>query len=327
MTHRIWSIGPWRRSIRAISNMACMNRLPVAKGHGTENDFVLVPDPRAAHDLSADLVAALCDRRAGIGGDGLIRVVRCADLPEGQALADEAEWFLDYRNADGSPAEMCGNGARVFVRYLMHLGLVDLPEDGTVTIGTRAGPKQVRRQGEELSVDLGPWRIEGGERAAAEGMDALVHCGNDPVDLPGLSVDVGNPHVVVVLPDTRRLAAADLGVAPRVNPEVPGGVNVELVVPARDETGAVVTMRVHERGVGETRSCGTGAVAAVLASRVWAQGPTPSRWRVRMPGGTLGVRIPTDQVLHGEVAELTGPAVLVAEGEVDPRWVAGAPAR
>jgi diaminopimelate epimerase len=301
-----------------------MNRLPVAKGHGTENDFVLVPDPGAVYDVSADQVAALCDRRAGIGGDGLIRVVRCVDLPEGQGLADEAEWFMDYRNADGSPAEMCGNGARVFARYLMHLGLVDLPDGGMLTIGTRAGLKRVRRQGENLSVDLGPWRIEGGERAAAEGMNATVHCGDDSVGLPGLSVDVGNPHVVVALPDTRRLAAVDLTVVPRVTPEVHGGVNVELVVPARDETGAVVTMRVHERGVGETRSCGTGAVAAVLASRVWAQGPTPSRWRVRVPGGTLEVRVPTDHVLHGEVAELTGPAVLVAEGEIDPRWWAGA---
>jgi diaminopimelate epimerase len=304
-----------------------MNRLPMVKGHGTQNDFLLVPDPGADRELPAELVAALCDRRAGIGADGLIRVVRCADLPEAHPCADEAEWFMDYRNADGSVAEMCGNGVRVLVRYLMHQGWVDLPEGRTLTVGTRAGPKRVRRQGEDLSVDLGPWRIVGGERAAATGADSLVRRADDPVGLPGLSVDVGNPHVVVALPDTRQLQGVDLSTAPQVTPAVPGGVNVELVVPHHDEDGAVVTMRVHERGIGETRSCGTGAVAAVLAARVWAQGRTPSRWRVQVPGGQLQVVVPSDQVIRGEVAELVGPAVLVAECEVDPREFAGSRSR
>lgn len=290
--------------------------LRFAKGHGTQNDFVLVTDPDGALDLPAPLVAALCDRRAGIGGDGLIRVVHSAALPDGAAQAGQAEWFMDYRNADGSTAQMCGNGVRVFVRYLTETGLITLGEGEEVAVGTRAGVKRIRREGDGFAVDLGPWRIVGGDQAAAAGADATVILPGERIGLPGLSVDVGNPHVVVALPDDARLAAADLTRPPAVHPVPPSGVNVELAVPEH-HARAHLRMRVHERGVGETRSCGTGAVAAVLAARVWAGEHAPDAWDVDVPGGRVMVRAPHGQLIAGGSVELSGPAVLIADGEVD----------
>jgi diaminopimelate epimerase len=296
-----------------------------AKGHGTENDFVLLPDPDGALDLTAAQVAALCDRRAGIGGDGLIRAVRTAAVAQPDlaghrevALAAGADWFMDYRNADGSPAEMCGNGLRVYVRYLCHLGLVRLDEGDGIAIGTRAGVKQVRRDGDLLAADLGAWRLVGGATAVADGFDAKVGVPGELPALPGLSVQVGNPHVVVALPDVDRLAAADLRTPPSVDPAPPGGVNVELVVPLHDSAADIghLALRVHERGVGETRSCGTGAVAAVLAARGWGGERAPSVWQVDVPGGRLRVSVPAGDRLAGDSVELAGPAVIVAEGQL-----------
>src|SRR5580765_7589073 len=97
--------------------------LPFVKGHGTENDFVLIPDLAGQWRLSAAQVAAMCDRRAGIGGDGILRVVPTDVEPDAAPYRDAARWFMDYRNADGSIAEMCGNGIRVFARYLVDAGL------------------------------------------------------------------------------------------------------------------------------------------------------------------------------------------------------------
>jgi diaminopimelate epimerase len=295
--------------------------LPVvrfAKGHGTENDFVLIPDADGAFDPTPAEVAALCDRRAGIGGDGLIRAVRASALEAGRG--QDVEWFMDYRNGDGSVAEMCGNGLRVFVAYLQHLGLVRLADGDEIAVGTRAGVKRVRRDGELLAADLGPWRVVGGADAAASGYDALVSVPGELSGLPGLSIDVGNPHVVVALPDVERLAAADLRSAPDVEPVPVHGANVELIVPLHTATAAEghLAMRVFERGAGETRSCGTGAVAAVLAARAWAGDQAPEVWLVDVPGGRLRVTVPGAARLHGERVELAGPAVVVAEGSIAP---------
>ena len=287
-----------------------------AKGHGTENDFVLLPDADGDLDLAAAQVSALCDRRAGIGADGLIRAVRSSVVDAGRGLSGDAEWFMDYRNGDGSIAEMCGNGLRVFVAYLEHLGWVRLADGDEIVIGTRAGAKRVRREGDLLCADLGPWRVIGGRSAADAGSDAAVSVRGEPTGLPGLGIDVGNPHVVVALPDLARLAAADLVVAPVIEPVPPHGANVELVVPMHDATRRCghLTMRVHERGVGETRSCGTGAVAAVLAARVWGGGQAPDSWDVDVPGGRLRVDAVPGELLAGAQVWLAGPAVIVAEG-------------
>ena len=285
-----------------------MTALRVSKGHGTENDFVLLPDLDGELDLTPGLVAALCDRRAGLGGDGVIRVVRTAAAP-GDAPAGP-EWFMDYRNADGSLAEMCGNGIRVFVAYLRREGLVSLADGASLAVGTRAGVKQVRRDGDLLAADLGPWSVTDGTTSVA--------VPGEPAGLPGLGVDVGNPHVVVALPDTDALAAADLTRAPALHPVPPAGANVELIVPMppADGVGHLV-MRVHERGSGETRSCGTGAVAAVIAARAWAVEGAPDEWRVDVPGGRLRVRVEPGAVRSGAHVELAGPAVIVADAVVD----------
>lgn len=284
------------------------------KGHGTGNDFVIVPDPDGTLDLTDDQVAVLCDRRFGIGGDGILRVVRSGSIPEGAAAAASgAEWFMDYRNADGSRAEMCGNGVRVFVRYLVDVGWAEVDAE-PLPVGTRAGVKTVSRSdgtfGERgFEVDLGPWRVEDAE--------VVVRTRGGGAPRPGVGVDVGNPHVVVALPDEAELEDLDLAVQPLLHPERPQGVNVEFVVPSDPlvhEGVGSIRMRVFERGVGETLSCGTGVAAAALAVRHWAGPAAPDRWRVDVPGGTLGVRMPeVDGERH---VLLSGPATLVYSGEV-----------
>ncbi|MDD9205776.1 diaminopimelate epimerase, partial [Georgenia sp. 10Sc9-8] len=191
----------------------------LTKGHGTENDFVLVPDPDGALDLDAATVAHLCDRRAGIGADGLIRVVRSAALAEGKAaLREGAEWFMDYRNADGSAAEMCGNGIRVFVDYLRRRGLVDLDEGATVPVGTRGGVRPVTFAGGLYTVDMGRWSFPGGQQALDQGYDVAVQVAGLEEQRAGLRVAMPNPHTVVALPDVAELAAADLTREARYDP-------------------------------------------------------------------------------------------------------------
>lgn len=279
------------------------------KGHGTGNDFVILPDSDGTLELSDDQVAILCDRRFGIGADGILRVVRSAAIDEGMdAAASGAEWFMDYRNADGSKAEMCGNGIRVFARYLAEAGWASL-DDGPLAIGTRAGIKTVTRSDLGFEVDLGPWRVDEA--------DVLVRSRGGGAPRPGLGIDVGNPHVVVALPDTDELESLDLTAVPQLNPVPPHGANIEFVVPSdplvHDGVGSI-RMRVFERGVGETLSCGTGVAAAALAVRHWAGPAAPDRWTVAVPGGTLGVRMP--EVGAERDVLLSGPATLVYSGEI-----------
>lgn len=279
------------------------------KGHGTGNDFVIVPDADGDLDLSDDQVAALCDRRFGVGADGLLRVVRAAAIPEGAAAtAAGVEWFMDYRNADGSAAEMCGNGIRVFVRYLTAVGWADAAA-GPVLVGTRAGIKPVTVHERGFEVDLGAFQIDEAE--------VLVRARHLDVARPGIGVDVGNPHVVVALPTADELAGIDLTRVPQLEPAPVAGANVEFVVPndplVQGGTGGL-RMRVFERGVGETLSCGTGVAAAALAVRHWAGAAAPDTWQVGVPGGELGVRVASvDGVSH---VFLAGPATLVFSGEM-----------
>jgi diaminopimelate epimerase len=270
-----------------------------SKGHGTENDFVLLPDPDGALELTAPRVAALCDRRRGLGADGVLRVVRWAALGVGPPPEPDVEWFMDYRNADGSVAEMCGNGVRVFARYLAEVGWLEGDE---LRLGTRGGVRAVRLDGAEVSVDMG---------AATVGPPGTA--GVDGLEFAGISVDVGNPHLACVT--ERAIATLDLTRPPTHDPGLfPHGVNVEFVTPVhRNGSGGEVSMRVHERGVGETRSCGTGTVAAVVAALAHA-GRDTGIVSVNTPGGRLRVTVDeTTTVLHG-------PAVLVATGELSRSW-------
>jgi len=287
--------------------------LHFTKGHGTGNDFVLFSDPDGLIDLTPSQIVALCDRHFGIGADGVIRAVKSKHLPEGaEALAEDesAEWFMDYYNADGSIAEMCGNGIRVYVRYLIETGMVELADGDTLAIGTRGGVRDVQRNLTGFQVDLGRWSLDGGE--------PLVRAKELPVARPGLGIDVGNPHVVVAVADDAELDAADLSYIPHLEPAPEAGANVEFVVPhdplVKDGVGRI-RMRVHERGSGETLSCGTGTAAAALAVRHWAGAGAPNQWRVDVAGGTLGVRMFATE--DGEHVALSGPAELVYTGVID----------
>ncbi|WP_413450550.1 diaminopimelate epimerase [Georgenia phoenicis] len=297
-----------------MSPLAQLRGVPLTKGHATENDFVLLTDPDGRLDLDPATVAAVCDRRAGIGGDGLVRAVRSAALgaPEGrEAAAQGAEWFMDYRNADGSVAEMCGNAARLLASYLVDEGLI-APADGEpVLIGTRGGVRTVTRSGSGWTVDMGPWQLPGGGDAVTRGFDVAVQVHGLAGTRAGLRVTMPNPHTVVALPDEEELAGADLGPLVAVDPEPADGTNVEIVVPLGETTTdgeptGTVRMRVQERGAGETRSCGTGACAVAVALHAWGGAGAPRLWRVLVPGGELGVRLTDD----GR-ALLTGPATLV----------------
>jgi diaminopimelate epimerase len=256
-----------------------VSTIAFTKGHGTGNDFVVVADPDGALHLTGEQIAALTDRRFGIGGDGLLRVVRSSAIDAGTHTPD-AEWFMDYRNADGSIAEMCGNGIRVFVKYLLSAGLASLSAGEVLRIGTRAGTKTVALADNGFEVDLGLWRPTADE--------VLVRGRGLKVARPGQGVDVGNPHVVVALPTETELAELDLTVQPILDPQPPAGANVEFVVPAdplvTDGVGAI-RMRVFERGVGETLSCGTGVAASALAVRHWAGAGALDRRRPRRTTG------------------------------------------
>ena len=267
---------------------------PFAKGHGTGNDFVVLPDlDGSLHGgLEPAVVEALCDRRRGLGADGVLRVVRGVD---------STPWVMDYRNADGSVSQMCGNGLRVYARYLAQAGLVDVTTERLpLPIGTGDGVKLVTYCDDgEISVDMGEATVGGWTTVSVAGRTYSAR-----------SVHAGNPHAVAFLDDLG--AVGELRESPYFcGVEFPDGVNVEFVE-RRGSTG--LAMRVYERGVGETASCGTGACAAVAAAAEDAGDASPSTYTVNVPGGVLTVTI--DETGH---QHLKGPAVVVAEG----MWTGG----
>lgn len=269
---------------------------PWLKGHGTENDFVLLPDHDGTihGELEGAFVAALCDRRRGIGADGVMRVIRAASLGEPSA----GEWFMDYRNADGSVSEMCGNGIRVFALHLVQEGLVDPAEP--IVVGTRGGDKTITIDGDLFSVDMGKAEVRGLSTVAADGRSWKAQ-----------DVRTGNPHAVVFVDSLDE--AGPLTREPEYDRAVyPEGVNVEFV--QRLDTNHIA-IRIHERGSGETRSCGTGACAAAVAHGGDWRSSSPFQCVVDVPGGTLSVTYSLD----GSVT-LTGPAEIVARGTMD--WIA-----
>jgi diaminopimelate epimerase len=281
-----------------------------AKGHGTQNDFVLLPDLDARLALTPAAVSALCDRRRGLGADGVLRVTTAQGaltagvfdrIPEGVQPGD---WYMDYRNADGSIAQMCGNGVRVFAHYLRDSGLERRDE---FVVGSLAGPRPVvLHSADALTADV---TVEMG-KTNQSGTGSAVVGGRQ---FTGLAVDVGNPHLACVDETLTDDALARLDVAAPVqfdDAQFPAGVNVEVLTALAD---GVVSMRVHERGVGETRSCGTGTVAAAVAA-LQHQGAGTGSLKVRVPGGEVTVTI-TDASSY-----LRGPSVLVAHGELSDEW-------
>lgn len=262
-----------------------MTRIAFTKGHGTGNDFVVIADPEDRLMVTPEAVRAVCHRRFGVGADGLIRVVP----------ATSGLWFMDYHNADGSIGEMCGNGARVFAAYLRAHRLVDADE---FAIATRGGTRAVHIAGEQISVDMG--------QARHEQADVSIRANGH--EWPAEAVFMPNPHAVVFVTDLQQ--PGTLLEAPEVDSAAfPEGVNVEFAVVA--EPGERVSMRVHERGVGETLSCGTGICAVADRTLAAAGVSGPATVTVEVPGGVLSVRRTEEGTLV-----LTGPAALVADGEL-----------
>ena len=266
------------------------------KAHGTGNDFVVFVDPDDAFEVSDALVRALCDRHMGIGADGVIRI---------GAPRSGGEVFMDYRNADGTAVEMCGNGVRVVAKVAVDHGLVPAVDD-TVAVDTRAGVKPVTvRRGDDgkvaaATVDMGPpvgdlrrFRL---------------------ADRDWTGVSMGNPHAVTLVEDVTTAPVTTLGPAVETDPTFAAGTNVEF---ARVVDRRHVDLRVWERGVGETAACGTGACATLVALR--DQDLVDDEATIRLPGGELTVRYAPAE--HPSVF-LTGPAEVVASGSLDPAWLA-----
>jgi diaminopimelate epimerase len=254
-------------------------------GHGTENDFVLLFDPDEKLSVTSAQAAAICNRVTGIGADGLIRITKRNE-----------QWFMDYRNADGSIAEMCGNGIRVMARFLVNRGY---QLEGIFPINTRDGIKHLRVPATgDITVNMGQIMQEEGEITAATN-GGLWN---------GYNISIGNPHAVVLVDSMEEVGALKEPPVVRPRDAYPDGVNVEFVEILNDHE---LRMRVYERGVGETRSCGTGTCAVALAATISRGGKLPARWVIYTPGGRLEVEIDN----HSN-ATLTGPAVLVSEHDI-----------
>jgi diaminopimelate epimerase len=266
--------------------------LHLTKHQAAGNDFLVVLDPDGTTPLDPELVAVVCDRHLGVGADGVIRVVRSS---EGGQLV------MELRNADGGVAETSGNGLRCLAQAAVDAGWVRPP---TFSVRTDAGLRAVDfRTGPDGTAFV--WVSMGIPELGADG-----ELGHELESVVGdvktaRWVDVGNPHLVLVVADL--LATDVMAGGAALEARRPGGANVEFVTvhPGGDE----VDLRVWERGVGETLACGTGSVAAAAVTR--AAGLTGDHVRVHNPGGTLVVSF------AGDEARLGGPVHKVADIDID----------
>ena len=292
----------------------------VYKAHATGNDFVVYLDEDGTHEPTADEVRFLCDRHFGIGGDGLIRLAHpqaVSDVNERQiadCAAGDADWFMDYRNADGSLAEMCGNGTRAITLFAQRQGIADQPGGKPFHLGTRAGVKVLTSLGDVpglgkdvFQVEMGAWK-----RGDVDGYEVTIP--GTSGSARGTFVDMGNPHVVAVLEDAfaslPNVADLDLVTKPVVAPEIPSDQNVEFVridEQSEGDDAGEATMRVNERGCGETLSCGTGLCATAITLRAKTG---IDHWTITVRGGTLRVDVTDEDV------KLTGSATIVGKIEL-----------
>ena len=292
----------------------------VYKAHATGNDFVVYADPDGEYEPTADEVRYLCDRHFGIGGDGLIRLAHpraVSDLSDAQVAdckANGAEWFMDYRNADGSLAEMCGNGTRAITLFAQRQGLADRPGGRPFRLGTRAGVKTLTSLGDVpglgkdvFQVEMGAWK-----RGELDGYEVTIP--GVEGSARGTFVDMGNPHVVAVLEDAfatlPTVEELDLAVKPVVAPEIESDQNVEFVridEQSEGDDAGEATVRVNERGCGETLSCGTGLCATAVTLRAKTG---IDHWTITVRGGTLRVDVTDTDV------KLTGSATIVGKIEL-----------
>jgi diaminopimelate epimerase len=262
------------------------------KHEAAGNDFLVVLDPDDLLRLSAVQVRLLADRHRGVGADGVIRV---------GPGRDGCELSMELRNADGSPAEMSGNGIRCLAQAAVDAGLVSPPRfrvataAGVRTVDYATGTDPGRAT---ASVDMGPATLGPEQPHQVDGRRART-------------VDVGNPHLVLLGPDTASVDVAELG--PKLQSDYDGGINVEWITATADDTGELLDFRVYERGAGETLACGTGSVAAAAAARAWGVIASEGAVRVRNPGGMLEVVLGLDD---SAPAHLAGPVRKVADVEV-----------
>ena len=292
----------------------------VYKAHATGNDFVVYLDEDGTHEPTADEVRFLCDRHFGIGGDGLIRLAHpqaVSDVNERQiadCAAGDADWFMDYRNADGSLAEMCGNGTRAITLFAQRQGIADQPGGKPFHLGTRAGVKILTSLGDVpglgkdvFQVEMGAWK-----RGDVDGYEVTIP--GTSGSARGTFVDMGNPHVVAVLEDAfaslPNVEDLDLVTKPVVAPEIPSDQNVEFVridEQSEGDDAGEATMRVNERGCGETLSCGTGLCATAITLRAKTG---IDHWTITVRDGTLRVDVTDEDV------KLTGSATIVGKIEL-----------
>ena len=292
----------------------------VYKAHATGNDFVVYLDEDGTHEPTADEVRFLCDRHFGIGGDGLIRLAHpqaVSDVNERQiadCAAGDADWFMDYRNADGSLAEMCGNGTRAITLFAQRQGIADQPGGKPFHLGTRAGVKVLTSLGDVLGLGKDVFQVEMGawKRGDVDGCEVTIP--GTSGSARGTFVDMGNPHVVAVLEDAfaslPNVEDLDLVTKPVVAPEIPSDQNVEFVridEQSEGDDAGEATMRVNERGCGETLSCGTGLCATAITLRAKTG---IDHWTITVRGGTLRVDVTDEDV------KLTGSATIVGKIEL-----------
>ena len=292
----------------------------VYKAHATGNDFVVYLDEDGTHEPTADEVRFLCDRHFGIGGDGLIRLAHpqaVSDVNERQiadCAAGDADWFMDYRNADGSLAEMCGNGTRAITLFAQRQGIADQPGGKPFRLGTRAGVKVLTSLGDVSGLGKDVFQVEMGawKRGAVDGYEVTIP--GTSGSARGTFVDMGNPHVVAVLEDAfaslPNVEDLDLVTKPVVAPEIPSDQNVEFVridEQSEGDDAGEATMRVNERGCGETLSCGTGLCATAITLRAKTG---IDHWTITVRGGTLRVDVTDEDV------KLTGSATIVGKIEL-----------
>ena len=274
------------------------------KSHGAGNDFVLIEDlDDRLGILSPSLVAAICDRHKGVGGDGLIRITRAAG----------SDFFMDYYNADGEVAEMCGNGIRCLGKYVADRKITTAD---SLRVDTRAGVKRLELYRDDdglvdrVRVDMGaPILAAADIPVDAPGDPLHVAVTADGVGYEAACVSMGNPHAVVFVPSLDAIPVERHGPAIETARQFPAKTNVEFTeVLSPDE----VRVRVWERGVGETQACGTGACAVAVAGSL--RGLTGKNVIVRMPGGPLEIEWTDETVL------MTGPVVEVFSGELAPEF-------
>jgi diaminopimelate epimerase len=273
--------------------------LEFTKMHGLGNDFVVIDAINQSVFLTTEQIQQLADRHTGIGFDQLL-LVETASTPA-------ADFRYRIFNADGGEVGQCGNGARCFMQFVHDHGL---SRKTTLQVETASGPLQlIRTDDGHITVDMGVPRLEPMEIpfiAPARDLTYTLETNDIPLDIAAISV--GNPHAVLLVDTVASAPVAELGPVIECHPRFPERVNVGFMEIVDADT---IRLRVYERGAGETRACGSGACAAVVAGRLW--GRLSVAVKVLLNGGELVVSWRGE----GQPVLMTGPATTVYQGRIE----------